>query len=61
MGDKNILEKRADQFGNPVKPGSIPFLTGRPDREKVIAADDLLDLRINLNTSTTVEDFLKNI
>lgn len=36
-------------------------LTGRPERQKIIGKEDLLDLRIALETSHTVEDFLAQL
>jgi len=39
----------------------IPFLGGRPVREKVIGQEDMLNLRIALNTAHTVEEFVKMV
>ena len=36
----------------------IPFLAGRPDRENMIATDDLTNLVIALYTAKSLEDFL---
>lgn len=38
---------------------TIPFLKGRPDRGR-ISKDDVLDLKILLNTARSLEDFLYN-
>jgi hypothetical protein len=59
MEDKNIVDKKSIKLEDVLKPDYIPFLTGRPPREKVIGADDIINLKINLNTCNTVEDFLK--
>jgi hypothetical protein len=59
MEDKNIVDKRSIRFEDVLKSDYIPFLAGRPPREKVIGADDIINLKINLNTCNTVEDFLK--
>jgi hypothetical protein len=59
MEDKNIVDKRSIRLEDVLKPDYIPFLAGRPPREKVIGADDIINLIINLNTCNTVEDFLK--
>ncbi len=39
----------------------IPFLEGRPNRQKIIKEDDRLNLLITLNTSKTFEEFLNQI
>lgn len=38
----------------------VPFLKGRPDRETVISQDDIIDLRIVLNTYSSYQwdDFI---
>lgn len=59
MEDKNIVDKRSIKLEDVLKPDYIPFLAGRPPREKVIGADDIINLKINLNTCNTVEDLLK--
>lgn len=37
----------------------IPFLGGRPQRETVIGADDIMNLRIACNTKNSLEEFLQ--
>jgi hypothetical protein len=37
---------------------TIPFLGGRPKRNKIIGADDIMNLRIALETATSFEAFL---
>jgi len=39
----------------------IPLLTGRPCRNEVISADDIINLQIALNTSMSLEDFLEEV
>lgn len=36
----------------------IPYLKGRPKRDMIIGADDIMNLRIALNTATSLEAFL---
>jgi hypothetical protein len=36
----------------------IAMFSGRPNRQTVIGDDDILNLRIALETSTSLEDFL---
>lgn len=37
----------------------IELLKGRPDRQTVIGADDILNLRIALETSRSLEEFIE--
>ncbi|HEX2612063.1 MAG TPA: hypothetical protein VHO02_00525 [Fibrobacteria bacterium] len=51
---------------NPVHPhvataDSIPLFAGRPQRERVIGRDDLMDVDIILHTCNTVEELLAKI
>lgn len=59
MDKKPVVDKRSIPFEDVVRKEFIPFLGGRPDREKVIRLDDVLDVKINLNLAETVEDFIK--
>jgi len=61
MEKRNVLDKRQVKLENIMKEGYIPFLSGRPDRNTVIGSDDVLNLRIALNTTGSVEEFLKVI
>ena len=61
MEKKPIVDKRSIRLEDVMKKDYIPFLGGRPEREKVIRLDDVLDLKINLNLADTVEDFIKII
>jgi hypothetical protein len=54
-----VVDKRIIRLEDVMKKDYIPFLGGRPDREKVIRLDDVLDVKINLNLTDTVEDFIK--
>lgn len=59
MEKKPIVDKRSIRLEDVMKKDYIPYLGGRPDREKVIRPDDVLDMKINLNLAETVEDFIK--
>lgn len=50
-----IIEKQAKQIN------FIPFLKGRPERITVISLDDICNLRIALNTSDSIEEFLTKV
>jgi len=41
-----------------MKPDYIPFLGGRPERQTVIRPDDIVNLKIILNTTDSVEEFI---
>lgn len=41
------------------EPGTIPFLTGRPERDTIISNDDIMNLKIALNVCKTLDEFLK--
>jgi hypothetical protein len=36
----------------------IPLLNGRPERERVIGEDDIMNLRIALGTATSLDAFI---
>jgi hypothetical protein len=61
MEKKNVMDKRAVRLEDVMKKDYIPFLGGRPVRTTMIGKDDIVDLKIRLNTTTTVESFLKNL
>jgi hypothetical protein len=44
-----------------MKNEEIGFLTGRPEREQVINDDDILNLRIAVETAETMEELLSVI
>jgi len=61
MEKKNVVDKRSVKLEEIMKPDYIPFLAGRPARNTVIGLDDIANLIIALNTSSTFEDFLARI
>ena len=54
----NIYDRRRVQLSKILEPGHIPFLAGRPEREKVINQNDFLDLKIALNTSNSLDELI---
>jgi hypothetical protein len=58
---RKIFDRRTIKLEDVMKSDYIPFLSGRPERETVIGADDLLNLSILLNTTEGVEAFLRKI
>jgi hypothetical protein len=58
MDARHIIDKRQVRLEDISKEGFIPFLGGRPKRDLVINEEDMSDLRINLNVTKSVEEFL---
>jgi hypothetical protein len=58
MENKRIVDKRQIRLEEVMKPDYIPFLGGRPERLTAIRADDIVNLKIILNTTESVEEFL---
>ncbi|MBN2036774.1 MAG: hypothetical protein JW768_08545 [Chitinispirillaceae bacterium] len=58
MENKKIVDKRQIRLEEVMKPDYIPFLGGRPERLTVIRMDDIVNLKIILNTTKSVEEFL---
>lgn len=56
-----INDKRRISLGNIMSSDYIPFLSGRPEREKAIGENDIIDLKIALHTSGNVNDFLVKV
>jgi hypothetical protein len=61
MENRNVVDKRAVKLEDILKEDYIPFLGGRPNRETVICKEDVLNLTIALNTSSSVDEFLNKI
>ncbi|MBN1576915.1 MAG: hypothetical protein JW913_10200 [Chitinispirillaceae bacterium] len=59
MEKPNIIDKRQIRLEDLEKADYIPFLGGRPQRTTIINHDDCINLTILLNTTTTVDDLLK--
>lgn len=59
MENKKIIDKRQIRLEEVMKPDYIPFMGGRPKRITVIRMDDIVNLKINLNTTESVEEFIK--
>jgi hypothetical protein len=50
---------RKREYAQSLVGARIPFLQGRPKRDRPIDRDDLLNLEILLNICKTVDEFLK--
>jgi hypothetical protein len=58
---KNVIDRRQIHLEKIMRPDYIPFLGGRPKRTMIINNEDIMNLVIMLNTSDSVETFLKNL
>lgn len=58
MERRNMLDSRPKHLENSNVKNTIPFLGGRPDRINVISEDEIIDLKINLNITNSVDEFL---
>ena len=57
----NFEDKRAVKLQNVLAKDFIPLFSGRPQRERVIGREDLMDLDILLHTSSTIEELLAKL
>ena len=60
MEKKHISDTRRFKLDTIMKKDYIPFLEGRPKREKVILQEDIDNLLIALNASKSFEEFIDN-
>ncbi|MBD3421599.1 MAG: hypothetical protein GF398_15900 [Chitinivibrionales bacterium] len=58
MKKRNVIDKRSIKLEHIMQDDYIPYMSGRPARVKIINKDDLTNLSIALNTSTSVEEFM---
>ena len=56
-----VIDKRSVRLETISHPDYIPFLGGRPDRTTVITHEDEINLRILLNTVTSIEELIRHI
>ena len=61
MKKPNIIDKRQIRLEDLAKTDYIPFLGGRPQRTTVLTKDDCINLKILLNTTTSLDDLLREI
>jgi len=61
MDKRHVIDRRKVRLEELMKDGYIPYMAGRPRREKAINTDDLTNLAIALNTSDSINDLLKKI
>lgn len=55
------MDKRRIKLEKILDNSFIPFGGGRPERERAIDKEDLMNLQISLETCGTVDDFLKEV
>ena len=61
MDSGKVVDKRSVRLEEVMKPGYIPFLGGRPERDTIISIDEIVNLVIMINTADTVESFINNL
>jgi len=61
MENNKVHDKRVVKLDHVLAKDFIPFKEGRPVRERVISNEDLLNLRIALNTADTLEEFMAHV
>ncbi len=61
MEKQNLLENQLNMNEENSKKTFIPFLGGRPDRITIISQDELTNLKINLNVSKSVDEFIQTM
>jgi hypothetical protein len=59
MERSKVRDKRSVKLEGVLRPDFILFKGGRPARGTVIGDEDILNLRIALNTARSLEEFLK--
>lgn len=61
MEKRRVIDRRVVKLENVTRPDFIPFLGGRPIRATVISYEDISNLKISLNTSASLEEFLARV
>jgi hypothetical protein len=56
-----IRDDRSVRLNKVMSQDFIPLFAGRPKRETVIGKDDLLDVKIFLNSTHTVDEFIAKL
>jgi hypothetical protein len=61
MNKPTVIDKRQVRLEEILRSDYIPFLGGRPQRELIISRDEIFNLTIILNTTSSTDEFLRNI
>ena len=61
MEKPTIIDKRPVRLEDVTRIDYIPFLGGRPNRETIISRDDITNISILLNTTSSVSEFLEKL
>ncbi len=56
-----IKDDRPVKFEKVVSQDFIPLFAGRPKRESIIGRDDMIDVKILLNATHTVDEFIAKL
>lgn len=58
---KFISDRRRVKLEKIMDPNYIPLYSGRPNRDKIINSDDIANLKIALETTSNVPEFVKQV
>ena len=61
MEKKPIIDKRIIRLEEVMRKDYIPFLGGRPPREKIISLDEITNLKIAMNVINSVEELVPKL
>ena len=59
MEQSNIKDERRFKLEKMQDKAYIPLFAGRPERQKIIQRDELINLKIALNSAKSLDEFLK--
>lgn len=61
MKKRNLMEELNMMLANAMKENRTKLFRGRPDRDMVINEEDELNLKIALNSSKSLDEFLAKV
>ena len=61
MKKRTLIEELNIMLANAFREKELSLFEGRPDRDTVIGEDDIVNLRILLNTASDMRDFLRQV
>lgn len=58
---KFISDRRRVKLEHIMDPNYIPLYSGRPNRDQIINSDDIANLKIALETTSGIPEFVKQV
>jgi hypothetical protein len=58
---KFISDRRRVKLEHIMDPNYIPLFSGRPNRDQIISNDDIANLKIAFETTSSVPEFVKQV